>query len=320
MVMSNPEMERKGAHIIKRAAVEKPVEIHIIGNFAYETNLVTGKNERALRIRARPFEEFVGYDSIEASDQIRHNIQRSKKGKQVEVVFVRAFDPKAKKVGKDIGVVTQTIVDIPTEQGNKRFLDIGVKAIEKKDRDKGIGFRLLLNEVLGHKEITDVTGQSRNGRVFSYLEKLKSMGFTETVIGGYDQDLTPMDLEELKSVISKKKFRQVSKLGTGLCPNIYSPADPALFEASEGNQKAKDVVDKLKKRGVAPGGRHGIRYRMRIIQEAVARAREDYMRTETYESVVARSRYEELLEKVRRLGSFVKFPPMRRNIIPLFSK
>lgn len=319
MATNNPEIEGERMHQIRKPLAEKPTEIHILGEFAYETHLVTGKNARALMLRARPFEELVGYDSIEAGDQIRRNIKPSKKGRQVEVVFVRTVDAKTKKIGEDIGVVTQAIVDIPTEQGNRKFLDIGVKAIKKEYRDQGIGSRLLLNALFEHKGITDITGQSRNGMVFSYLEKLKSMGFGGE-IGGFDRDLVPQELEELKRVISKTKFRKVSKLGTGLCLNIYSEADPALFRAPEDNPKAKEIVDKLEKRGVKPGGKHGIRYKMPTIEDAIDRAREDYMRTETIESAKARSKYEELLEKVRRIGSLVRRPPARSNLIALFSR
>lgn len=301
----------------RRSFLQKPPEVHVIGGFAYETHFVTRRNARELMIRARPFEEEVGYDSIEAGDQIRQNIKPSKRGRQVEVVFVRVIDPKTKDLGEDIGVVTHKIIDIDFKGQHKRYLDVGVKSIKKDYRDKDIGTQLLLNVLFEHEGITDITGQSRNGRVFSYLEKLRSMGFTRE-IRGYDYPLEIEDLEELKEVISKSKFRRLSKLRTGLLENIYPEADPRLFEAPEGNEKAEGVVNKLKERGVQPGGSYGLRYRVPLIEDVINAARQDYQDTETTESRAAKTRYQEFLERIRQIGSFVRSPQFGKKISLFF--
>lgn len=297
---------------VRGVSIQKPPAIHIHHGFAFETHLVTRKNLRDLRLRAHRFEGFVGYDVLDASDQIRHNVQPSRSGRQVEVVFVRIYDPRIKEIGEDVGVVTQAIVDIPVGGQTQRWLEIGVKAIEPGLRDRDLGTLLLEDTLLEHKGIERVTGQSRNGRVFRYLEKVRDRGLIGK-IRGYEEPLIPEDLEGLKLVLSKTKYNQVAVLRTGLCLGIYPKADSRLFIAPPNNPEAVRVVEYLKEKGVEPGGENGLRYATPVNEEAVEAEKEQYSRTETVESATARSRYEEM---VRRIADFFKRPHQFRNLIP----
>lgn len=307
MAASDPERRAGKISKIQESLDGKPPVTHIHNGFAFETHLVTRKNLRELRLRAHRFEGYVGYDVLDASDQIRHNVQPSRPGRQIEVEFIRTLGPNA----KDIGVVTQAIVDISVGGHAERWLDIGVKAIEPGFRGRDLGTLSLEDALLEHKGINRVTGQSRMGPVFRYLEKVRDRGLLGK-IRGYEEPLTPEDLEGLKLVLSKTKYNRVAVLRTGLCLGIYPKADSRLFIAPPNNPEAVRVVEDLRKRGVEPGGENGVRYVSPVNEEAVETEKEQYSRTETVESAIARSRYEEM---VRRIADFFKRPQQFRNLI-----
>lgn len=319
MVTGDPERRAERISKIQESLHGKPPTTHIHEGFAFETHLVTRRNARALQLRAHPFEGYVGYDVLAASDQIRSNLQPSRRDRQVEAKFVRIYNPRTKEIGEDVGVVAQAIVDISVGGQQRKVLDIGVKAIKPGFRNRGMGARLLVDTLLEHEGITDVSGQSRSGRVFGYLELVRDLGLIGE-IRGYEVPLNEKDLEVLKQFLSKTKYKKVSKLRTGLCLGIYPKADPSLFIAPPNNPKAVRIVKFLEENGVPPGGVNGRRYRSLTIEEALGPAREEYARTETVDSAIARSRYEELLEKVRRIGNWVKPSPVRKNLIILLSR
>ncbi len=244
----------------------KPIAINIHDDIAYETYRVPRDPIKLheLRLRAHRFEGYVGYDVLDASDQIRRNVQPGKRGRQVEAKFVRTIGVNA----KDVGVVIQAIVDVSVGGQKKRGLDIGVKAIDPGFRNRDIGTYLLIYALLEHEGINFVTGQSRNGRVFAYLEKVRDLGLIGK-IRGYEEPLTDKDLDVLEQTLSKTKFNKVNQLRTGLCLGIYPEADSKLFLAPEKDENAKRIVDNLEKLGVKPGGRNGIRYFADVNQEAV---------------------------------------------------
>jgi len=272
--------------------------------FDFDIQIITVANKRQVELRAVHFEEYVGYDRIDASDQIRANMVLSKRGRLVEAEFVRTLGDHA----KDVGVVVQTVADIDVEDRQCKVLDIGVKAIEPQHRNQDLGILLLVDAIVEHDGICYVTGQSRNGRVFSYLEKARELRLFKGEIRGYEKDLTVGDIDEiLKPVLLGRKFKQVDKLRTGLLLDIYSPADHSLFEAPTTNEKAVRVVDKLKRRGVAPGGPNGIRYLAEVNEETVRDLREEYKRIELLEVPSTGNRYRETL--LERLAGLLGFPP-----------
>lgn len=279
----------------------RPLGMYRRLGFDFEIQIVTSSNKRPLELRARPFEKYVGYDEIDASLQISANIVSSRLGRLVEVEFVRTQGYKA----RDVGVVTQSIVDIFAKSQKCKVLDIGVKSIDPKFRDYDLGTLLLIDGIVEHEGICFVTGQSRNGRVFRYLEKVRDLGLINGAIRGYEKDLTAEDIDEvLKPTLFGKKFQQVNKLRTGLLLGVYPPADPGLFTAPPGNEKAIKVVDKLKRRGVMPGGTNGIRYLAEIDQNTVEDLREEYRKTEVSDSS-APGDHESLLE---RLAGLLRLP------------
>lgn len=265
--------------------------------FDFDIQIVTVANKRQLEIRAVHLEEYVGYDKIDASNQIQANMVPSRRGRLVEAEFVRTRGDRA----KDVGVVVQSVVDISAKAQKCRVLDIGVKSIDPKFRDADLGTLLLIDGIVEHNGICFVTGQSRNGRVFRYLEKVRDIGLIREIIWGYEGDLRAEDIDEiLKPTLSSKKFQQVNRLRTGLLLGIYPPADPNLFNAPPGNEKAVMVVDKLKRRGVMPGGPNGIRYLAEVDQDTVKALREGYRKTELLDPSTLRYR-EGLLEKLAGL-------------------
>lgn len=305
--------ERRSGSFSIPPELEKPKVTHIHGGHAYEIYRVTRENKKPLQLRAYPFEGYAGYDVLDASKQIRSNIQPSKKGREVEVVFVREYDPKTNKIGVEVGVMTQTIVDIKMEDQNRKVLDIGVKAIDPRLRDQGIGTQFLRDALLEHNGITDVSGQSRNGRVFSYLETVRDEGFIGE-IRGYETPLLEEDLKVLERFLSKTKYKkvsdkEVSQLRRGLCLGIYPEADPELFIAPRDNPKAVTVVARLEELGVKPGGVNGLRYLASVNQEVVEINREEYARTETIASAMRRSWYLEQLGQLgKRIGRLLGLP------------
>lgn len=294
----------KGPENLPGISAQKPPRTHIHHGFAFETHLVTSKNLRPLRVRAHRFEGYVGYDVIDAADQIRYNIRPSTRNRQVEVEFVKRLEAGGRDKGSDVGVVTQAIVDLNVGEQHKRGLDIGVKAVDPKLRGRDLGFLLLVDALLEHEDIDFVTGQSRNGRVFRYLEKAKDQGLLEE-IRGYQSPLAPEDLEVLEQTLSRRKYNQVSRLRTGLCLRIYPKTASELFIAPPNNPEAVRIVDHLKSLRVEPGGVNGIRYFAPVNKEVVKAAREEYERTETVESVRARYFWE---EAQRIIGDFFKRP------------
>lgn len=285
--------------------------------FGFDLQIVTDDNKRQLEIRALPFEEYVGYDKIDASNQIQANIVPSRRGRLVEAEFVRTREDRAKDVGKDVGVVIQSVVDISAKAQKCQVLDIGVKSIDPKFRDADLGTLLLIDGIVEHPGICWVTGQSRNGRVFSYLEKVRELRLIRGVIWGYEEDLRPEDIDEiLKPTLSSKKLQQVNRLRTGLLLGIYAPADPKLFTAPPGNEKAIRVVDKLKRRGVMPGGPNGIRYLAEVDQDTVKALREEYRKADLLDPSAAGYR-EGLFERLTGLLR-MPFKAMRIKFFPPF--
>ena len=268
---------------------------HAHNGFAFETHRVMRTNMWELRHRAYPFEQILGYDAFRTPDEIRHHIQ-PRPGRLVEVVFARTIRSNP----KDVGVVTQEIVDVIVAEQNRRILSIGVKAILPELQNHNIGTLLLEDALLEHDEIDAVTGKSRNPRVFRYLEK----SLLIKIIHGFEEDFTPEVVEALSQALDTTAFKQITDLRRGLCVGIYPPADSRLFIAPKNNEVAERIVDKLRERGVEPGGTNGIRYFAEVDKEAVKAAQSDYRMTETLDSVTSR----DYPEAIKRILEALRFP------------
>lgn len=261
--------------------------IHVHDGFAYETHRVMKENMRTLRLRAFPFEQLLGYDVFRTPDEIRHHIQ-PRPNRLVQVVFVRTLGSNA----RDVAVVTQEVADVSAGEDKKRVLSIGVKAVSPDFQDRDIGSQLLIDGIL-ENDVDIITGQSRNGRVYRYLEKTPLIKKTLSL----DGDFTPEVPEVLRQVLDKTTFRRISDFRTGLCLGIYPPADSKLFIAPKNNEAAVRVVNRLKELGVEPGGPNGLRYYALVDREAVRVAKSEYAGTETL--VSARSRFP--FERIRQI-------------------
>ncbi|MDD5415678.1 MAG: hypothetical protein PHE48_01590 [Candidatus Daviesbacteria bacterium] len=256
----------------------------------YETHRVTPNNMWALRFRALPFEKQLGYDSFRTHDEIRHHIQ-PRPGRLVEVEFARI---RYKGEMVDIGVVTQEIADISVDGQKKRGLSIGVKVVDPKFENRDIGTQLLIDALLEHDGIDFVTGRSRNGRVYRYLEK----SFLIEKTFPLDGEFTPEIVEALRQILDITNFKQIADLRIGLCVGIYPLADSALFIAPKNNPAAERIVNRLTELGVEPGGLNGLRYYAVVDKEAVMTARDKYAGNEILESTPRLSSLGTLRDKI----------------------
>lgn len=278
---------------------------HVHNGFAFETHKVTRANMWELRHRAFPFEQILGYDVFRTPDEIRHHIQ-PRPGRLVEVVFARTI----RLHSKDVGVVTQELVDVSVAEQKRRVLSIGVKAVSPEFQNRDIGTLLLEDTLLEHDGIDVVTGKSRNPRVFRYLEKTPLI----KRIFGFDEDFTDEVVETLALALDKTAFKQITDLRRGLCIGIYPPADSRLFIASKNNEVAERIVAKLRERGVEPGGVNGLRYFAEVDKEAVEAAKSSYVMTETLGSVTSRYPLESL---GKILAGLFKLPQqLQRGRVP----
>lgn len=276
----------------QRAALPIPPKVHVHGHYAYETWQVTRSNMEKLRERAFKFEKLLGYDKFRTPEEVKHHIQ-PRPHRVVQVVFART-------TGRnpiDVGAVVQEIVDVNVAGEQKRVLSIDVRSVRKEFEGYNIGTRLTVDTLLENEGIDFITGQSRNGRVFRILEKMKEAGLVKK-IGGYEEPLTPEDFPVLKQSLDKTHYKQVAKVGTGLLLCVYPLRDSKDFEAPSNNQDAVRVEERLKALQVPPGGVNGLRYLTFVDQATIQELLPAYRLHETIGSLEARYPFSQALREI----------------------
>lgn len=235
------------------------------GDYIYERHRVTNGNMWRLRRRALPFEEIMRYGSFRTPTEIVNNIQPGK-----EVVFARTkgLSILGRQIipSKDVGVVTQQVKKVVIDGQPITVLSIGVKAIERGYRRRGIGKQLAKDAIEKYRPAV-VTGQTRNEYVTNVY---KATGFV-LEITPLDRSYNEKDREVLRGVLSKKVLARVD-LETGLLhEDTYPPAEESQFSQNI----------RLRSLGVDPKKGNGVRYLAWLNQEideaAIAKDRTDKM-------------------------------------------
>lgn len=248
--MSVPEsaIRREDLGFSQRTRFEEFPASHIHGGFVYRRFKVNIRNNYLLRLKAKPFEDQLGYDVFRSPDEVRHNIRKGG-----EVTFV--MPARGRAAGEEIAVATREM-----RQG---VLVTGVVVVNEQYRKTGIATHLAEDAVLRHKPIA-VTGRTRRWEVQRTYESLEYQGNRVIPV------ISPVDtggrlLEEAQRqlvIVLTPKEREGLDLETGLYPEGTYPRiiDLKSFPLPRNNPEGARIVNVLKEMGIDPKNGRGFRY------------------------------------------------------------
>lgn len=259
--MATPQIERENDKFLRKDGktilVPKRLIIRFSSEVRYETVKVTSANKEELWERIFPFERMLDYPQIRTAREVIRNVQPRAK-RRVEAVFARTLPPDE----KDVGVVTQEIVDISEGKRDFRVISVGMKAIVPDYRDRGIGTEFTIDALLRHRHglkegaIIAMTGRFRKVGV---LGPYRNSGLIAAIypLDGAFQSYIPKVEEK---VLPISLYKEVD-WKTGLCSAKYPVVtDLRDFIPPESNEQAQKDYQKMLKIGVIPGGSFGLRY------------------------------------------------------------
>lgn len=260
--------EGQNARPLQRGHSERFPATYIHGEFVYRRFKVSRRNSYLLRLKAKPFEDQLGYDVFRSPDEVRHNIREGG-----EVTFV--MPARGRAAGKEIAVATREM-----RQG---VLVTGVVVVNEQYRKTGIATYLAEDAVLRHKPIA-VTGRTRRWEVQRTYESLEYQGNRVIPV------ISPVDtggrlLEEAQRqlvIVLTPKEREGLDLETGLYPEGTYPRiiDLKSFPLPRNNPEGARIVDVLKEMGIDPKNGRGFRYYGETDQNVLNSASAAYHPTE----------------------------------------
>lgn len=259
------------------------------GQFIFETIRVTEANIKPLRIRVHPFETSLGYNVLEAPDEVRHNIQRGG-----EVLIAKYLGFMEKMLGRppvDVGVLTHEVREglIPQADRENRLVRadiVGVNVVfgDFQAGKKGVHISTKFAEdTLVRYRPDYFSGKTRNIDVIRKYQRLQEMGLIKRIFP-IDEDYTGEVIDVLRAILYRAEFNRISNLRTGLCMGIYPEAALSSFVPRSDRAEALKVYDRFEEIGVYPRVekdekgkrdvkgkkvRNGVRYLAEVNQDAL---------------------------------------------------
>lgn len=248
MSLAELASERQNARPLQGVYSERFPATHIHGDFIYRRFRVNRRNSYLLRLKAKPFEDQLGYDAFRSPDEVRHNIREGG-----EVTFV--MPARGKDMGKEIAIATREM------RGG--ILVTGVVVVNEQYQKKGIATHLAEDAVLRHKPIV-ITGRTRRWEVQRTYESLEYQGERLIpVISPVDTGGTlPEEAQRQLVIVLTPKEREKLDLGTGLYPEGTYPRiiDLRNFPLPRNNPEGARIVNVLREMGIDPKNGRGFRY------------------------------------------------------------